>query len=54
MAHLSSSPTAWTFFHHIGAAAKFYAFLPGLGKYAPIERGHGRFDQALLSFLDQQ
>ena len=41
------------FFHHIGAAAKFYSFLSGLGKYAPIERGHGRFDQALLSFLDQ-
>ena len=41
------------FFHQIGAAAKFYSFLPGLGKYAPIERGHARFDQALLSFLDQ-
>jgi pimeloyl-ACP methyl ester carboxylesterase len=42
------------FFHELGTAAKWYAYLPGLGKYAPIERTHARFDQALVSFLDQQ
>jgi pimeloyl-ACP methyl ester carboxylesterase len=42
------------FFHELGTPAKWYAYLPGLAKYAPIERIHSRFDQALLSFLDQQ
>lgn len=42
------------FFQELGTTAKWYAYLPGLGKYAPIERNHVRFDQALLSFLDQQ
>jgi len=42
------------FFHGLGTSARWYAYLPGLGKYAPIERTHARFDQALLSFLEQQ
>jgi pimeloyl-ACP methyl ester carboxylesterase len=42
------------FFYEVASPAKVYTFLPGLGKYAPIERGHARFDQALLSFYDQQ
>jgi pimeloyl-ACP methyl ester carboxylesterase len=42
------------FFQELGTPAKWYAYLPGLGKYAPIERNHARFDQALLSFLEQQ
>lgn len=42
------------FFRELGTAAKSYTYLPGLGKYAPVERTHARFDQALLSFLDQQ
>lgn len=41
------------FFHELGTAAKWYAYLPALGKYAPIEIAHARFDQALLSFLSQ-
>ncbi len=42
------------FFHELGTSAKWYAYLQGLAKYAPIERNHARFDQALLSFLEQQ
>lgn len=42
------------FFQELSAAAKWYTHLPGLGKYAPIERTHARFDQALISFLDHQ
>ena len=42
------------FFGELGSPAKWYSYLPGLGKYAPIERSHARFDQALLSFYDQQ
>lgn len=41
------------FFTEVASPAKVYSYLPGLGKYAPIERGHARFDQALLSFYDQ-
>ena len=42
------------FFGELASPAKWYTYLPGLGKYAPIERSHARFDQALLSFFDQQ
>lgn len=42
------------FFGELSSPAKWYTYLPGLGKYAPIERTHARFDQALLSFYDQQ
>ena len=42
------------FFGELASPAKWYTYLPGLGKYAPIERSHARFDQALLSFYDQQ
>mgnify|MGYP002144876195 CR=1 FL=1 len=42
------------FFGELASPAKWYTYLPGLGKYAPIERSHVRFDQALLSFYDQQ
>ena len=42
------------FFGELGSPAKWFTYLPGLGKYAPIERTHARFDQALLSFYDQQ
>lgn len=41
------------FFHELQTPAKRYEYLSGLGKYAPIERTHAKFDQALLSFLDQ-
>jgi pimeloyl-ACP methyl ester carboxylesterase len=40
------------FFREMASKDKWYVFLRGLGKYAPIERGHARFDQVLLSFLD--
>jgi len=33
---------------------KWMVMLPGLGKYAPVERGHAKFDTALISFLDNQ
>ena len=42
------------FFGELVSPAKWYTYLPGLGKYAPIERSHARFDQALVSFYDQQ
>ena len=42
------------FFGELASPAKWYTYLPGLGKYAPIERSHARFDQALVSFFDQQ
>jgi pimeloyl-ACP methyl ester carboxylesterase len=41
------------FFRELGAKDKWYVVLRGMGKYAPIEREHARFDQALLSFLGQ-
>lgn len=41
------------FFHELASPAKQYIYLPKLGKFAPIERDHGRFDQALVNFLDQ-
>ncbi len=41
------------FFQELGTVAKWYAYLPGLGKYAPIERSHLRFEKALVNFLDQ-
>lgn len=41
------------FFGQLSSPAKWFAFLPGMGKYAPIERTRSRFDQTLLSFLEQ-
>ncbi|MCS6911841.1 MAG: alpha/beta fold hydrolase [Myxococcales bacterium] len=41
------------FFRELGSRDKWYVVLRGMGKYAPIEREHTRFDQALLSFLTQ-
>lgn len=41
------------FFQRLGTAAKSYSILAGLGKYAPIERPHTRFDQVLVNFLEQ-
>lgn len=41
------------YFRELGARDKWYVVLRGLGKYAPIERDHARFDQALLGFLQQ-
>lgn len=42
------------FFQEMATPSKWYTHLPGLGRHAPIERTHGRFDQALISFLDHQ
>jgi pimeloyl-ACP methyl ester carboxylesterase len=41
------------FFQQLGSPGKWFTFLPGVGKYAPIERTRSKFDQTLLSFLDQ-
>jgi pimeloyl-ACP methyl ester carboxylesterase len=41
------------FFQAVASRDKWFVFLRGLGKYAPIERTHARFDQALIAFLDQ-
>lgn len=40
------------FFAEAASKDKWYVFLRGLGKFAPIERTHARFDQVLLGFLD--
>lgn len=37
----------------LGSREKWFVSLKGMGKFALIERGHQRFDQALLSFLEQ-
>lgn len=37
----------------LGSREKWFVSLKGLGKYALVERNHQRFDQAVLSFLDQ-
>ena len=41
------------FFQQLRSPGKWFTFLPGVGKYAPIERTRSKFDQTLLSFLDQ-
>jgi pimeloyl-ACP methyl ester carboxylesterase len=41
------------YFRELGSRDKWYVVLRGLGKYAPIEREHARFDAALISFLQQ-
>jgi pimeloyl-ACP methyl ester carboxylesterase len=41
------------FYKSLTAKNKWFVMLPGLGKYAPVERGRARFESALLSFLDQ-
>jgi pimeloyl-ACP methyl ester carboxylesterase len=40
------------FFSKLGAHARWFVVVPGLGKYAPIERKHERFENALLGFLE--
>lgn len=42
-----------SFFQQLASPGKWFTFVPGVGKYAPIERTRSRFDQALLSFLEQ-
>jgi len=41
------------FFQQLATPGKWFTFMPGVGKYAPIERTRTKFDQTLLSFLDQ-
>jgi pimeloyl-ACP methyl ester carboxylesterase len=40
------------YFKGLGTPHKWFVLLPGLGKYALVERQHGRFEKALLDFLD--
>ena len=40
------------FFQAMGSAAKSFSYLPGLGKFAPVEKNHAKFDQALVNFYD--
>ncbi len=40
------------YFKALGTKAKWFVVLAGLGRYAPLERGHARFEKALLDFLD--
>jgi pimeloyl-ACP methyl ester carboxylesterase len=39
------------FFRGLTSRSKWFVVLPGLGKYATVERGHARFDTALTAFL---
>ena len=41
------------FFQALSSKDKWFVFLRGLGKHAPIERIHAHFDQVLIAFLDQ-
>lgn len=41
------------FYRELASREKWFLFLPGLGKFAPIEKGHARFDQMLTTFLNQ-
>lgn len=40
-------------FRELGGKERWFVVLPSMGKHAMIERGHARFDQALVGFLDQ-
>lgn len=40
------------FYKSLASRTKWFVVLPGLGKYAPIERQRVRFESALLEFLD--
>ncbi len=41
------------FFSQLASPGKWFTYLPGTGKYAPIERSRSKFEQVLLSFLEQ-
>jgi pimeloyl-ACP methyl ester carboxylesterase len=40
------------YFKALATKSKWFVVLAGLGRYAPLERGHQRFEKALLDFLD--
>ena len=41
------------FYKNLASKTKWFVVLSGLGKYASFEKGRGKFESALLSFLDQ-
>ena len=40
------------FYRGLASRSRFFAIIPGLGKYAPMERNHARFEAAVVAFLD--
>ncbi|MSP63537.1 MAG: alpha/beta fold hydrolase [Myxococcales bacterium] len=40
------------FFKNLVAKNKWFIVVPGLGKFAPVERGRAKFEASLLAFLD--
>lgn len=40
------------FYKALATHSKWFVTVPGLGKFAPVERGRARFEAALMSFLD--
>ena len=40
------------FYKSLASRSRWFAIVPGVGKYAPMEKQHARFEAAIVQFLD--